>query len=833
MSPFFPPRTTTASTVLRRHFLALKCKPPQQNALLKAKLLHHHLITATQIVSAAAPSLSLAYLPPSPSSVFFWNTLIKHHIQVLHNCFNGIEVFNVMRRLMWKPNSYTFTCVLKGCGELGGVSLGGSVHGLVVVSGFESNVFVCNAVVGMYGGCGAVGCARRVFDEMSERGVFDVVSWNSIAGVYGRAGDYRGVLEMVGLMMKRGGGVLRPDVISLLNALPACASMGLCRIGKEVHCCAIRGGLVCDVSVGNALIDMYAKCGLMVKAERVFEGIKMKDVVSWTAMVTGYSQTGQFDDALSFFKRMKEGNIELDVVAWSAVIAGFAQIGMGFQALVLFRDMSHSRVEPNVVTLVSVLSGCAAIGALRQGKEVHCYGIKRIFKVDGNDTGEDMMVVDGLVDMYSKCNNLDVARRMFQLIAWRDRTVVTWTAMIGGYAQHGDANRSLELFSEMVQNEMDVIPNAFTISCALVACARLGSLRFGREVHAYVVRNRYESAILFVSNCLIDMYVKSGDIEAARVVFDNMKEKNTVSWTSLMTGYGMHGRGSEALQVFEGMRRTGLPIDGVAFLIVLYACSHSGMVDQGINYFNTMNIDFAIIPGVEHYACLVDLLGRAARLGEAMKLIEDMPMEPTPIIWVALLGACRLHSNVDLGEYAANKLSELGYENDGTYTLLSNIYASARRWKDVARIRSMMKNTGITKIPGCSWVQGKKGTAMFFVGDRSHTMTTDIYNTLGDLINCIKVMGYVPETSYALHDVDEEQKKYLLFEHSEKLALAYAILTTAPGAPIRIIKNLRVCGDCHTAISYISKIVPHEIILRDSSRFHHFKNGFCSCREYW
>ncbi|KAL0351964.1 UNVERIFIED_CONTAM: Pentatricopeptide repeat-containing protein [Sesamum calycinum] len=385
----------------------------------------------------------------------------------------------------------------------------------------------------------------------------------------------------------------------------------------------------------------------------------------------------------------------------------------------------------------------------------------------------------------------------------------------------------------MLSDKNRMMPNGFTISCALVACARLGALRIGREIHSYALRNRYEEAMLFISNCLVDMYAKSGDVDAARVVFDNMMEKNAVSWTSIMTGYGLHGRGEEALQIFNGMRTAGLPVDGVTFVVVLYACSHSGMVEQGINYFNNMKEDFGVVPEVEHYACMVDLLGRAGRLNEAMKLIKDMPMQPNPIVWVALLSGCRLHGNVELGEHAVDQLLAVNFENDGLYTLLSNLYASARRWKDVARIRLLMKHSGVKKRPGCSWVQGKKGTATFFVGDKSHPMTKEIYNLLGDLIYRIKIMGYVPETSFALHDVDDEEKGDLLFEHSEKLALAYAILTTAPGVPIRITKNLRVCGDCHTAITYISRIIEHEVILRDPSRFHHFKNGSCSCKGYW
>jgi pentatricopeptide repeat protein len=772
----------------------------------------------------------LERLAPSDFTVFWWNALIRRAVR-LGFLEEVLGLYRRMQRLGWRPDHYTFPFVLKACGELPSFRRGASVHAVVCANGFESNVFVCNAVVAMYGRCGALDEARQVFDDLYERGIGDVVSWNSIVAAYVQGGDAKNALKMFDRMTDDRG--ICPDAVSIVTILPACASVGAWLQGKEVHAFVFRSGLVEDVFVGNAIVDMYAKCGMMDEANKVFDRMMVKDVVSWNAMVTGYSKIGRFEDVLALFEKMREEKIQLDVVTWSAVIAGYAQRGHGYESLDVFRQMRICGSDPNVVTLVSLLSGCASVGALLHGKEIHCYATKCILNRKGSHPREDLMVINGLIDMYAKCKSTIVAEMMFDSIAPEGRDVVTWTVMIGGYAQHGEANDALELFSKMLGQENFLKPNAFTIACALVACSRLGALRFGKQIHGYVLRNQYESMMVFVANCLVDMYSKSGDIDAARVVFDNMKQRDAVSWTSLLTGYGMHGHGEETLQVFDEMRRAGWEPDGVTLVVVLYACSHTGMVERGMNYFNDMSEEFGVVPGVEHYACMVDLLGRAGRLDEALKLIEGMPMEPTPIVWVALLSACRIHQNVKLAEYAANRLSELKLENDGTYTLLSNIYANARRWKDVARIRSLMKHTGIKKRPGCSWVQGKKGTATFFVGDRSHPQSQQIYEILADLIQRIKAMGYVPETSFALHDVDDEEKGGLLFEHSEKLALAYGILTSPAGAPIRITKNLRVCGDCHTAITYISKIINHEIILRDSSRFHHFRKGSCSCRGYW
>lgn len=787
------------------------------------------LIGAYMACDAHTPAMALLeHLEPRPLFVFWWNEFIRHAVPsgLLNEV---IGLFRRMQRLGWRPDEYTFPFVLKACGELSSIRLGASVHAAVWRNGFEENVFVCNAVVTMYGRCGALDEACKMFEEVLERGIVDVVSWNSIVAAYSQNGDSENALRMFGRMTKNLS--TRPNAFSLVNVISACGSS--LTWGKQVHGFAVRSGLYEDVFVGNAIVDMYAKCEMMDKAKKVFEQMKVKDVVSWNAMVTGYSRVGEFEDAICLFEKMRAEKIKLNVVTWSAVIAGFAQRDLGHEALDMFRKMQASGVDPNVVTLVSLLSGCASAGALLQGKEIHCYTIKRVLNLDGKDPEADLMIINGLIDMYAKCKHLKVARTMFDLIEPTERHVVTWTAMIGGYAQHGEANDALALFSQMLGRDNYKKPNAFTISCALMACAHLGALRLGKQIHACVIRSQYDSKTPFVSNCLIDMYCKSGDVDIAQAVFDKMQQRNFVSWTSLMAGYGMHGRAKEALWVFDDMKRVGLAADGVTFVVLLYACSHSGMVDEGMIYFNEMSKDYGVTPGPEHYACMVDLLGRAGRLGEALELIKSMPMEPTAIVWYSLLGGCRIHANVEIGEYAANRLLELDTQNDGSYTLLSNIYANARRWKDVARIRSLMKHTGVKKRPGCSWVQGKEGTITFFVGDRRHPQSQQIYEILGSLIERIKAIGYVPDTSFALHDVGDEEKGDLLFEHSEKLALAYAILTTPSGTPIRITKNLRVCGDCHSAITYISMIVKHEIILRDSSRFHHFKKGSCSCRGYW
>jgi pentatricopeptide repeat protein len=336
-----------------------------------------------------------------------------------------------------------------------------------------------------------------------------------------------------------------------------------------------------------------------------------------------------------------------------------------------------------------------------------------------------------------------------------------------------------------------------------------------------------------VGSALVDMYAKCGSIDEASNVFNKMPERNIVTWTVIIIGYAQHGYAQEVLKLFSQMQDTGMKPDHVTFVGILSACSRAGLVNEGCNYFNSMSQDYGVNPRPEHFACMVDLLGRAGHLTEAKDFIEKMPFEPSISVWQSLLGACRIHGNMELGKYAAERLLELEPHDSATYVLLSNIYAAANRWDDVARVRKMMKDRGVKKEPGRSWTNVNNTVHEFISDDSSHPQAEEIYKMLQRLSNQMKDAGYVPNTDFVLHDIEKEQKENSLSHHSEKLAIAFGLIKTPPGAPIRIMKNLRVCGDCHIATKFISKIVCREIIVRDATRFHHFKNGLCSCGDYW
>ena len=410
------------------------------------------------------------------------------------------------------------------------------------------------------------------------------------------------------------------------------------------------------------------------------------------------------------------------------------------------------------------------------------------------------------------------------------KNLVSWNVMIAVYVNSSMPAEAVDLYSQM--DVQGIEPDAISVASVLPACGDLSALLLGRQIHKYVERKKLRPSLL-LENALIDMYAKCGSSAEARAVFDGMQFRDVVSWTSMISAYGRSGKGCDAVALFSKMQHSGLCPDSIAFVSVLSACSHSGLLEEGRYNFKLMTERYKIIPRIEHFACLVDLLGRAGKVEEAYSIIRQMPMEPNERVWGALLGACHVYSNMDIGLLAADRLFRLAPEQSGYYVLLSNIYAKAGRWNDVTTIRSIMKRKGLKKMPAVSNVEINDRVYTFLAGDQSHTQSKEIYKELDVLVGKMKEAGYVPETDSALHDVEEEDKEYHLAVHSEKLAIVFAILNTKPGTPIRVTKNLRICSDCHIAAKLISKITDRYIIIRDTNRFHHFENGVCSCGDYW
>lgn len=610
----------------------------------------------------------------------------------------------------------------------------------------------------------------------------------------------------------------RPSASLYSSLLQSCLQLRALDEGRTVHAHIKGSNFVPGVFISNRLMDMYAKCGSLGDAQKVFDEMPQRDLCSWNTMIKGYAKVGKVEDARKLFDEMPER----DGFSWTAMVSCYEQHERPKEALELFRAMqSCGSLNSNKFTVSSAIAASAAISSLLSGKEIHGHIVRM-----GLDT--DSVVWSALSDMYAKCGSIEEARHIFDRTL--DRDVVSWTAMIDRYFEDGRWEEGLKLFSVMVKSQ--IRPNEFTFAGVLNACADQAVENIGKQVHGYMMRIAFDPDT-FAASALVHMYSRCGNVKSARKAFEWMPRPDLVSWTSLIVGYAQNGQAEEALELFELLLQTGTRPDHVTFVAVLSACTHAGLVEKGIQYFHSIKDLCGLMPTAEHYACLIDLLSRAGRFKEAEDYIDEMPMKPDRFLWASLLGGCRIHKNVELAERAAKNLFDIEPENAATYATLANIYATAGRWEEVAKVRKMMDDRGVVKKPGLSWIEIKRKIHRFLVGDTSHPNYKEIHEFLAETSRKMKEEGYVPDTNFVLHDVEEEQKEQNLSYHSEKLAVAFGIISTPPGTPIKVYKNLRTCVDCHTAIKFISRITKQKIIVRDSNRFHCFENGICSCNNYW
>uniref|UniRef100_A0A5K0ZNW3 DYW domain-containing protein n=2 Tax=Nymphaea colorata TaxID=210225 RepID=A0A5K0ZNW3_9MAGN len=489
---------------------------------------------------------------------------------------------------------------------------------------------------------------------------------------------------------------------------------------------------------------------------------------------------------------------------------------------VRFYGGTHALGLPaNRYTFPALLKACARLLGLEEGRQAHCHVVKWGLQ-------PDVHVSNTLIHLYASCGRLTQARKVFDEMPLR--TVVSWNALISGYVQNGMSSEALSMFREMQIEGTE--PNEVTMIGVLTACSHAGALELGKWAHAYI-RRRGLGVRIGVVTALIDMYSKCGCIERAVEVFEGIPDKNIVCYTAMINGLAVNGHGESAAALFDRMVMVGIKPDEISLISVLCACSHSGLVEAGRRYFRDLQRRYNVAPQVEHYGCMVDLLGRSGHLEEAYELVKNMPFEPNAIIWRTLLGACKVHNNVKLGELVVKEIMMLEPHHHGDYVLLSNIYAAAGRWEDVSKIRRVMKDRGIVKTPGCSMIEVGNKIYSFIVKDKSHRHSEEMYKMLDQMAQRLRSAGHVPNTSLVLIDMDEEEKENSLNYHSEKVALAFGLIKTRAGTPIRIVKNLRVCDDCHSAMKLLSVIYEREITVRDRNRFHHFRGGVCSCGDYW
>lgn len=710
-------------------------------------------------------------------NVVTWTSLLTGYVQG-RACSDVMALFFRMRAEGVWPNPFTFTSVLSAVASQGAVDLGRRVHAQSVKFGCRSTVFVCNSLINMYSKCGLVEEAKAVFRQMETR---DMVSWNTLmAGLL--LNEHQ--LEALQLFHDSRASMAKLSQSTYSTVIKLCANLKQLALARQLHSCVLKHGFHSDGNVMTAIMDAYSKCGELDDAFNIFLLMPgSQNVVSWTAMIGGCIQNADIPLAAALFSRMREDN-----------------------------------VKPNEFTYSTVLT--ASIPILLP--QIHAQIIKTNYQ-------HAPSVGTALLASYSKLGNTEEALSIFKMIDHKD--VVAWSAMLSCYSQAGDCDGATNVFIKMSMQGMK--PNEFTISSAIDACASpTAGIDQGRQFHAISIKYRYQDAIC-VGSALVTMYARKGSIDSARIVFERQTDRDLVSWNSMISGYAQHGYSKEALDTFRQMETVGIEMDGATFLAVIVGCTHAGLVKEGQQYFDSMVMDHNISPTMEHYSCMVDLYSRAGKLDETMNLIEGMPFPAGAMVWRTLLGACRVHKNVELGKLAAQKLLLLEPDDSATYVLLSNIYAAAGRWKERDEVRKLMDSKKVKKEAGCSWIQIKNKVHSFIACDKSHPLSEQIYAKLKAMTTRLKQEGYCPNTSVVLHDIAEEQKETMLVMHSERLALAFGLIATPPRTPLQIVKNLRVCGDCHMVMKMVSLIEDREIIMRDCSRFHHFNAGACSCGDFW
>ncbi|XP_077242158.1 pentatricopeptide repeat (PPR-like) superfamily protein [Tasmannia lanceolata] len=569
------------------------------------------------------------------------------------------------------------------------------------------------------------------------------------------------------------------------SLVDACIGLRSIRGVKRVFNYMIESGFVPDQYIRNRVLLMHVKCGMMIDARRLFDEMPERNSVSWNTIIGGLVDLGNYKEAFQLF-------------------------------LLMWQELSDAGSR----TFATVIRACAGLGLLFAGRQLHSCVLK--MGIDRN-----IFVSCALIDMYSKCGSIEDARGVFDEMP--EKTVVGWNSIIAGYALLGYSEEALDLYYEMQNSSVKM--DHFTYSIFISICARLASLEHAKQAHAGLVRHGFGLDIV-ANTALVDFYSKWGRVEDAQHVFDKMPRKNVISWNAMIAGYGNHGRGNQAIKMFERMLSEGMAPNHVTFLAVLSACSYSGLSDKGWEIFESMSRDHKIKPRPMHYACMIELLGREGLLDEAFALIRDVPFRPTENMWAALLTACRIHTNLELGKFAAENLFGMRPEKLSNYLVLLNIYNSSGRPDEAAKITETLKRKGLRLLPACSWIEIKKQPHGFHFGDKSHAQHKEIYRKLDELMKDITKLGYIHNGKSLLPDVGEQEERMSSY-HSEKLAVAFGLISTSDSTSLQVVQGHRICSDCHTVMKLIAMVTRREIVVRDGSRFHHFIHGTCSCGDYW
>ncbi|KAF8047595.1 hypothetical protein N665_2937s0004 [Sinapis alba] len=622
-------------------------------------------------------------------SVFSWTVLI---VGATENGFHrdGFGYFAEMLCCDVSPDEYALSAAAQACTGVDDVNLCEIVHAQVLIRGFSSLAFVNTSLLSMYAKLGRIGDSCKVFSSMESR---NEVSWNAMISGFGSNCFYSEAYVSFLRMLEEG---IRPNVPCFISVSKAIGKLGDVEKGRYITRVALEMGLQSNIHVGTALIDMFAKCGCVAEARSVFE--------------SSFSGCG----------------VNLP---WNALLSGYTSSREGEEAMLLFLRMCQSDVKRDVYTYCSTLNSIADMRSLEYGKQVHGMIVK-----GGRET-TGVSIFNGLMDAYAKCGELGAMRKLFATTR-EEANQISWTTLVTAYSQSSEWEEALSVFTQM--REMGFQPNHITFSAVLASCASLSFLEYGQQVHSLTYKTGFATDKC-VESVLIDMYAKCGSVRDAIKVFESSKDPDVVLWTAMISGYAQHGMAKDAVRLFRTMEQLIFPKPtSVTFLCLLFACSHGGLVDEGLRYFHLMEEKYGLVPEIEHYACVVDILARVGRLSEAWEFIMKMPIEPDGKVWSALLGACRVHGNIHLAEIAAQKVISYNPEDSAALVLLSNAHREAGNIEAELSVRNMMNSQAMRKEPGLSWITIGGQIHKFCSGDQHHPQKDEIYRTLHDLMEKVK-----------------------------------------------------------------------------------------------
>lgn len=617
-----------------------------------------------------------------------WSALIAGYVQN-NQLVDGLEIFKKMQNEGVGVSQSAYASVFRSCAGLSNLRFGSQLHGHALKTNFGSDIIVGTSTLDMYAKCNKLVDAQKVFNLLP---IHNLQSYNALIVGYARGNERFEALRLFWLLVNSGLGF---DEVSLSGVFSACAGIKGHLQGVQVHALAIKSPFYSSISVANAILDMYGKCGVPFEAHRVFDEMEVRDAVSWNAIIAAYEQNGFTEETL-----------------------------------LLFVLMLRSGMEPDEFTYGSVMKVCAAQQTLHYGMEIH----SRIIK---SGMGFDPFVGSSVVDMYCKCAKLEDAEILHDRL--QEQGTVSWNSMISGFSLHEKSEEAQTIFSKMLGEGIQ--PDNFTYATVLDICANMATVGLGKQIHAQIIKQELLLDAYIVST-LVDMYSKCGNLQDSRLMFEKAPNRDHVTWNAIICGYAQHGLAEEALQMFAHMELEDITPNHSTFLSVLRACVHMGLVEKGFHYFNLMLEKYGLEPQIEHFSCMVEILGRAGQVTDALNLVQEMPFDPDDVIWRTLLSTCKMHGNVEVAEVAANSILQLDPEDSSTYILLSNIYATAGMWKRVAELRKVMRFGSLKKEPGCSWIEVNSEVHMFVVGDKAHPKCTEIYMNLELLISEMKLAGY-------------------------------------------------------------------------------------------